>query len=783
MTCARHPVPPPAAGVWQSVPVARHRRKEPLLARLGRSATRHRGAYLLTWAVLVVLGFLTSLGLLGGDSLFDRLETGDIVAPGDAVTGRDLVTATEEGGYTVMLLADGGTLDDPGLGAAVRQLSDEVAGAPGVTRVDTPMTAPGWPQTPEALALVAGGDPAGGTFLVVVHLDDEFGGPAHDRVVELLQQRGPELLGPHVDDLTVGGAALLVDDIVGQIQADLQTGEGIAIPISLLVMVFVFGGLVAAGMPIVGAIASIAGALAILWGFSHALDLDATVVNIVTVMGLALCIDYGLLIVSRFREEVARVAPGVAHRDLTDGQVEDAVAGALATAGRTVLFSALIVGISLSGLVVFEAPIMRAIGAAGVSVVLVALLVALTMVPALCALGARRLGRRRGAEAAPDHGVFSRIARVVQVRPGLTTLLTVAVLLLLAVPALGLRLTSSGTELLPPDAEQRQFFERLDTGFPALASPDVLVAAQATPEEAAAWETELVNLPGVESVVIQDLGAFPAGVDAPGARADGAGLVSIGLHTTGSATDDPARDAVEALRQADPGFPTWVTGQAASLADFTSSVLDRAPYAAAWIAGATFVLLFLLTGSVVIPAKALLLNVVSLGASLGILVWVFQEGHGEALLGFQSTGGIESVIPLLVLAFGFGLSMDYEVFLLARIIELHEQGHDDDTAVRLGLQRSGRIITSAALIMVIVFAGFAAGQMLVIKQTGFALAVAVALDATIVRVLLVPATMTLLGHRNWWAPAWLERVHRRYGITEHSSPVGAPTPPTPAGVG
>ena len=198
---------------------------------------------------------------------------------------------------------------------------------------------------------------------------------------------------------------------------------------------------------------------------------------------------------------------------------------------------------------------------------------------------------------------------------------------------------------------------------------------------------------------------------------------------------------------------------------------DRAPWAALWIAGATFLLLFLLTGSVVIPVKALVLNVVSLGASLGILVWVFQYGNLESVLRFDSAGGIESVIPLLVLAFGFGLSMDYEVFLLARIIELHEQGYDDDTAVRLGLQRSGRIITSAALIMVIVFAGFAAGQMLVIKQTGLALAVAVLIDATVVRMVIVPATMTMLGRWNWWAPGWMKRLHARYGVREHSSPV------------
>ena len=198
----------------------------------------------------------------------------------------------------------------------------------------------------------------------------------------------------------------------------------------------------------------------------------------------------------------------------------------------------------------------------------------------------------------------------------------------------------------------------------------------------------------------------------------------------------------------------------------SDSLRERAPYAFALVALATLVLLFLMTGSVVIPVKALLMNVVSLGASLGVVVWVFQQGHLEGVLGFDSVGAIESTIPLLVLAFGFGLSMDYEVFLLSRIVELHERGVDNDRAVIAGLQRSGRIITSAALLVVIVFSGFVAGRLLVIKETGVGLAVAVLLDATLVRMLLVPATMKLLGSWNWWAPATLRRWHARFGITE-----------------
>jgi len=748
--------------------------REPLLSRLGRSTARHRGRFVGTWLVLVVLGFVTSLGLVGNESLFDRLESGETEAPGEAQTGRELLSASGDRGLTVMLRVDGADVLDPALAEAVEEVVTRVRRIEGVGRVNAPMTMPGWPSEPSSLIFVGDNDPASGSFLVVAETSGGAGSPAQDAVVEELERSGDELLAPYAEDLSVGGTGLLVMDIVDQIEDDLKTGEGIALPVSLLLMVVVFGGFVAAGMPIVGAIAAISGGLAILLGFSHVMSLDASVVNIVTVMGLGLSIDYGLLMVSRFREELARVAPGVGSHDLSRQQVEDAVAGAVATAGRTILFSALIVGISLSGLMLFEAQVMRAIGAAGVSVVVVALIVALTLVPALCSLGAKRLGRRRGIEAAPDEGVFSRLAAAGQRRPAITTLASVAVLLFLALPALDLRLNSSGVELLPVDADQRVFFEALDEDFPALSSPTVTVVAQATPDEVAAWVPEIEALDGVTRVdPPRDLGALPAEIEADGSDPDGPGLVSIGVRTEGGAMGDPAREVARTLMAADPGFPVWATGQAASLQDFTDSVVDRAPWAALWIAGATFLLLFLLTGSVVIPVKALVLNVVSLGASVGILVWVFQYGNLESVLRFDSAGGIESVIPLLVLAFGFGLSMDYEVFLLARIIELHEQGYDDDAAVRLGLQRSGRIITSAALIMVIVFAGFAAGQMLVIKQTGLALAVAVLIDATIVRMVIVPATMTMLGRWNWWAPAWMKRVHAKYGVSEHSSPVAA----------
>ncbi|HEY4994144.1 MAG TPA: MMPL family transporter, partial [Nakamurella sp.] len=531
-----------------------------------------------------------------------------------------------------------------------------------------------------------------------------------------------------------------------------------------LVMVLVFGGFLAAGMPIAGAIASIAGALATLLGFSYLIDLDSAAVNVVTVLGLGLCIDYGLLIVSRYREELRRRLTANDIRSTTQAR-NDALAGTMSTAGRTVLFSGVTVAISLSGLLIFQARILRAVGAAGVSVVVVALLVALTLVPALLALagarmirpgvlnripGVRRMTGRFG-DVAPDVGFFSRLGRWTQRRPWLVVAGVLLILGILAVPVLRMELRSSGAHLLPPSSPDRQFFDTLADQYPASGIPAIQVVGQATPEEMAPLAESIKGMDGVELV--------------PPPRAVGDQHAVLNVYLS---DPDPggaqAKAVVAELRDNRPDYPIWVTGQTAGLIDFTAALAAQAPAAIAVVVLATFVLLFLLTGSILVPVKALLINVVSLGASLGVLVWVFQDGHGESLLGFESTGGIETIIPILVVALGFGLSMDYEVFLLSRIKEFRDKGMGNNEAVVAGLQRSGRIITSAALIVLLVFSGFVAGELLVIKQTGVGLAVAVAVDATLVRCLLVPATMTLLGEWNWWAPAPLRRLHNRLGL-------------------
>jgi RND superfamily putative drug exporter len=728
-------------------------RRRSTLSHLGALVARRPRIIAAVWLLAVLAAFGSALGAFTGESLFDRLESGEPTVAGENLTGRDLLTEAGETGTTrYMLQVTGVDADSPAVARAAAATAQELRAIPGVEGVAMPYVVPQGLQSPRAAVFFKDETATSDGFLTVVSLEPDLGADAGDRAREAVDREFDALVGslPGATGST-GGLTELIDSITHQVEQDLRTGEGVALPVSFLLMVLVFGGFVAAGMPILGAIASIAGALVSLLAFSYAIDLDASVVNVVTVLGLGLCIDYGLLTVSRFREELRARAQGIPARDITREQIVAATARTVDSAGRTVIFSGLTVAISLGGLLVFEAPIMKAIGSAGLSVVLVAMLVAVTLVPALCAIGARRL-LRKGTEQAPEHGVFSRLATWVHDRPVPIIVGVLAVLVALALPMLDLRLTSSGSELLPTSAPQRVFFTDLAEHYPTVNGPDLRIVAQTSPEQAAAYAAALPELDG------EEVRGFPERITDD--------LSAIGVDVPGGPLDENAREMVRLLQADRPDFPTHVVGQASGLQDFTDSMFERALPAFALVALATLVLLFLMTGSVVIPVKALLLNVVSLGASMGVLVWVFQQGHLEGLLRFDSVGALESLIPLLILAFGFGLSMDYEVFLLSRIVELHEQGYPNDDAVVMGLQRSGRIITSAALLVVIVFSGFVAGQLLVIKETGVGLAVAVLLDATLVRMLLVPATMAVLGDWNWWAPSGLKRWHSRYGITE-----------------
>ncbi len=752
-----------------------------MLAALARGVVRRPRTTLAVWAVLVLSCLTVALGVVG-DGLFARLHSGEPRIPGaESQEGRELLSSASATGEEVTLLVRGTDLTDEELvgelAAALLPIRQEVDELDGVAGVIDPFLAPEGPSDPVVASIVST-DRDG--FLLIAELEPglDDGGAARTAVEERLAEVPAELsaVAPDADGI-VSSTELIVSAVTDRVQADLARGEAIALPLSLLVMVVVFGGFLAASMPVLGAIASIAGGMGVLLGFAQAIELDAVVVNVVTVLGLGLSIDYGLLIVSRYREEAAQLVASTASAGLplrrrrrrAHGRavVEEAVRRTVHTAGRTVTFSAVTIAIAISALMVFSPDILRSLGAAGVSVVVIALASALTLVPALLVLLGPRLQRPsvlsrvpglnrvldRLGDVAPEEGAFSRLVRGVHRRPWLVMVGVVALLGVLASPVLGLQLRNSTTDLIPASSDQREFISVLGENYPASTSPPVLVVADTDVATAEAWTAELAALPDV------------TGVGEVTTTEDEAYAV-VGVEV---ASNDPggevATEVVHAVRDLDPEFDTWVVGQAANQVDFLAAVTNGLPLAVGLVLLTIFVLLFLMTGSVLIPVKAIVVNALGLAAALGVTTWVFQEGHLSGLLGFTPIGGLESYVVAVVVAFGFGLAMDYEVFLLARIKEYWDSGHDNDAAVEYGLQRSGRIITSAALIIVLVFLGFVAGELMVIKQVGFALAMTVLIDATLVRMLLVPATMTVLGRWNWWAPAPLRRLHERIGIT------------------
>jgi len=745
-----------------------------LLERWGRVVARHARVVVLVGAIATVgLYALATIGV-DGEGIFSRVETGPpSVAGSDSSLVRQAQASLQTTQDTTQLsvYVRGVDLADPTVQETVTTAVDALAHQ---RYVETVSSAFGVVQGRTGAAVdtsdtgwVPPVDRFGTGFLITVVYD--LGLPsaldAHrdalvvvDAMVERLGATQPEA------EALPFSSALLFSDFTTTMERDLITGELIALPAALLVMVFVFGGFLAAATPLTGALASIGGGLGFLYGMSYLMDIDQAAVNVVTVLGIGLSIDYGLLIVSRYREELARrlaARPGASAQEVR----LDALVTTVGTAGRTVVFSGIIVGVCVGGMLLFTPQMMRAFGAAGLGVVLMALCASLSVVPAVAFLWAPRLvrpsvlsripGARRVLAATSDvtreEGMFSRLAGWTQRRPWLVLVATTAVLVILASPIGHLQLRNSELETLPVDNVRREYVAAVYDAFPPLKPPAIVVLVSAAPADADAWARSLTGIDGVTAV-------SPAYEDGPFTFVG----VSVDSDDPGSAV---AVDVVHQIRALEAPFPVRVGGQAAIQVDFTGAIADGALAAGALVVLVTFVLLFLMTGSLLVPVKTLLINSLSLTATLGFVVWAFQDGHLEGVLGFQSAGGIETYVAVLIVAFGFGLAMDYEVFLLSRVKEYVDAGLDNDPAVRAGLQRSGRIITSAAAIVMLVFLGFAFGDLLMIKEVGVGLAFAVLLDATVVRMFLVPATMTLLGRWNWWAPAPLARLYRRLSLT------------------
>jgi RND superfamily putative drug exporter len=702
-----------------------------VFASIGRFVYRHRVPVVLAW--VLVLG----VGLGVGGQVFGRLGSGSgLRDDAESVVVSDLLLRVAGGGPGITGLVDGRRADDPAFRAELAGAVEDLEAVPGVRRVTGP-----WASGRPVPGLVARD---GRAVLVQVELQD---GPGGDRSLEQVSRRLRAVRAPRV---VVGGAATAREEFQERAREDLERGEALALPVMVVLLLLVFRGVVAALTPLLVAVVAVAGALLILFGVSEVTDISAYSVNVITMLGLGLAVDYSLLVISRFREERAA---GL--------ELPAAIERTLATAGRTVAFSGLTVAAALCGLLVFAEPFLRSLAWGGIGVVLVAMVAAVTLVPALLGLWGRRI---RPARARSDHGLFYRLSRLVQRAAPVIVVLVAALLILLALPFRHARLQNSGLESLPRSSESRQLFETVRTRFQGGGTDPVVVVVESVPGSpmVAAYLRQVERLPGVARVEPR--------------RGTPPQITVLDVVPEGPSEGPVATRLVEQVRALERPVAAGVTGPAAFLVDYRDSLTGRLPAALALIGLATFTLLFLMTGSVVVPVKAIVMNVLSLGASFGALVWVFQDGHLSGLLGFDAPGMIDITVPVLIFVFAFGLSMDYEVFLLSRIKEAWDQTGDNDRAVALGLQRTGRIVSSAAALIVVVFLGFAAGELLTIKEVGLGMAIAVVLDATVVRMLLVPATMKLMGRWNWWAPPALRRLHDRFGLAEAS-----PAEPAPAG--
>ncbi len=551
----------------------------------------------------------------------------------------------------------------------------------------------------------------------------------------------------------LGGGALAGGAVGDQVGEDISRAELLAFPIIFALSLLFFRGFVAALLPLFVGVLTIFGTFLVMRAINEVLPLSIFSLNLVIALGLGLAIDYSLFIVSRYREEIARSGPG-----------PEALRRTLATAGRTVLFSTLTVAAALAALMVFPQQFLYSMGLGGMVVALIAATVSLVALPALLALLGPRIDslapkRFRAASErvarGESGGGWYRLSRAVMRRPALIATLTAAVLLVLGSQFLRVEFTGFSAENLPKSSEPRQVDEALNADFAANPSSSVIVSATAGRGEAkdvAALLSEIESLPGVASV------------ERPRYLGDNTWRVDVA--SAGAPLGDESQNLVESIRSLQTAVGVGVTGDTADFVDQQSSLASRLPLGIAILCVTTFVLLFLLTGSLILPLKALLMNVLTLSAAFGLLVLIFQDGRLEGLLSYQSEGALEATQPVLLFALVFGLSTDYAVFLLSRIKEARDGGLDDNEAVATGVERTGRIVTAAAALFCVAIGAFATSEIIFIKELGVGTALAVIIDATLIRALLVPSLMALLGRRNWWAPGALRRLHGRVGLAD-----------------
>ncbi|MDX3849242.1 MMPL family transporter [Streptomyces sp. AK02-01A] len=721
---------------------------------------------------LLVALVITALAVVAGSGVGDRMGSGGWQDPDAESTYATKALEREfpASQPNLLLLVDSGrrSVDDPAVAAEAKRLTGRLAAERGITGVGS------YWQTGSAALRAEDGHQA--LIAARIEGDEKTAAAVLDRIApEFRGARGPLRV-------SVGGPVAVQHEMQSIIQEDLVRAELIALPVTLVLLVMVFGSAVAALLPLGLGIVAILGTDAVLRGITELTDVSVFAQNLTTALGLGLAVDYALFIVRRFREELAGGA-----------EVREAVGITLRTAGRTVLFSALTVAVSLAAMLVFPQYFLRSFAYAGIAVVLLAAAAALILLPAaLMLLGhrvnaldlrrlwrsSRRARRKAGAtegavagaagESSAEGAGWGRAAALVMRRAPVFAFATTAGLVLLGLPFLGVKFGTADYHQLPSSAESRVVQQEIRDGFPGGPSGGLQVFTEGTVSAAeyADYRGRIADLPGVMRV------------DGPVSSGTSGEDAYFTVLPRGEAVGEDAQRLVREIREVraeSAEFSASVTGPAAVLVDSKDAIADRLPWAAGIIVVVTLLLVFLLTGSVLIPIQAVVLNALSLTAMFGAVVWVFQDGNLSGLLGFTSTGDIETTLPVLMFCVAFGLSMDYGVFLLSRIKEEYDRGGDHERAVAFGLRRTGGLITAAAVILAVVMVGIGTSRVTNTKMLGLGIALAVLMDAMVVRGLLVPAVMKLTGRATWWAPGPLRRFHDRFGLSE-----GEPEPVTDA---
>ncbi|CAL9662490.1 Trehalose monomycolate exporter MmpL3 [Actinosynnema sp. ALI-1.44] len=692
-----------------------------MFAKWGSLAYRRRWVVLIATVVLAVAGGVWGLGV------FDKLSQGGYDAP-DSESARANKVAEQAFGRTggdVVVVYD--TVDP----AQLRKIDAQLSGLPSdaVLTVQDPF------PSPEA-----------GKSLVAITLR----GSDSNTHVKQYEQIKDQL---HVDGISevVGGFIPTQKAINDMSSSDLATAEAVSLPIVLLLLIVIFGGLVAASLPVLVGGLAIMGSLGVLHAISLGAEVNSFAVNVASLLGLGMAIDYGLFIVGRFREEMA-----------AGRTPEQAVKRTVMSAGRTVVFSATLLVIALSGLLLFPHGFLKSLSYGGMSAVAIAMVVSLTLLPALLGVLGHRVDKlampwRKKGE--PYERGWRKLAGVVMKRPVLFALPIIAVLVALGAPFLGVKFGQVTEKVLPEGNAVRVAAESINNDFPGLASGSIkiVITGDPAPADVQAFATRVGAVPGIGEAVIA---AEPK---------NGVWLVNAGLDV--DQLSDEAKQAMKDVRALDgPGDEVLVGGNTAVVSDSLDAVRAELPWMVLMLVGATFLLMFLAFGSILLPIKAVVVSALSLSATFGVLVWVFQEGHGADLLGV-TPGPLESGIVVLMAAMVFGLSTDYEVFLMSRMVEARGRGASTEEAVATGLAKTGRVITAAALLLIVVTGAFAFSQIAMMRFVGVGMILALALDATVVRMILVPAVLKLLGNAAWWAPGPLKRIQERMAIHEEAPPV------------